>query len=620
MVNLHKKHNQLIDFLLKQNQEYVSAATLAEILNVTDRTIRNYIKEINDSSSGVVITSSAQGYAINPESSRIDKEWFEADNQALEEELLEFKIIQFLMNETEYTTYDEIADRFFYSPQTIRSRIQKLMMNIHALGIEVSIDTKVFKGIKLIGTEMQKRVLLEILFTSISVKKEVYKDFVINAFQSWVDAEIVESVFKWVDEINKEYQLNLEFLMYKKITIELIIIIHQISHAHFVTIKETELTHLSCFKELEVAEAFRSQINKFVKMTDDEIIFLANYLISLQLDLDDTQIENKDPQIKKKIEAILLQVEQVYQVPTYSQKRFRNNIANHLYRIIYPVSHNLLIYNPFVKETKSEYFFSFSIASNIALQIEKEFHVEIQDSEIAYLAYHIQVILDSRDKKKIKTVILYSRSYERTKILASKVATYFDELEICKIEKYSTDYVFDCSYLYIGINLAVTPQTTANFIMIQSGFQSSDIKKIRFFLEAQNSIIEKAAIHWINENSPEDAIRHLLSLNSLEHYYEPTMKRERMSYTSIGNLVAIPHPYFEAKEYKEKVIIGINKKPIQWGNELVQLIIIYIPSSDIERNEYVFMEFFQKTKRIENVRELVHTTTEKEFIDTWNQI
>ncbi|WP_407701301.1 BglG family transcription antiterminator [Virgibacillus dakarensis] len=617
MVCLHKKHNQLIDFLLNQNGEYVSATTLAEILNVTDRTIRNYIKDINDNSSDVVITSSPEGYAIITDNS---EERLGSNEKELEEALLEFEIIQFLMNENDYTAYDEIADKFFYSPQTIRSRIQNLAANIHALGIDVAIDTKVFKGIKLIGTEIQKRILLESFFTSISVKKEMYKDFVVNGFRSWVDMEVVENVFKIVDQINIEHQLNLEFSMYKKIAIQLIIIIHQINHHHLVNMEDTELTNLRRFKEFEVEEAFRSKLHDYVKMTDDEAIFLVNYLISLQLDLDKSIIENKDQEIVSKIEAILLQVEQVYHVPIYSTKRFRNNIANHIYRIIYPASHNLLIYNPFVKETKSEYFFSFSIASNIALQIEKAFLVEIQDSEIAYLAYHIQVILDSQDKKKIKTIILYSRSYERTKLLAAKIATYFDELEICKIEKYSADYVFDHSYLYIGINLADTPQTTANFMMIQSGFQSSDIKKIRFFLEAQNSIIEQAAIHWIHAKSPEEAILHLLSLNNQEHFYEPIMKRERISYTSIGNLMAIPHPYFEKEGYKEKVIIGVNKQAIKWGNELVQLIIIYIPSSDIERNEYAFSEFFQKTKNIENVRELVHAATDKEFKDIWNQI
>lgn len=619
MTCLHNKRSQLIDILLNQ-KGYVTAAKLAEMLNVTDRTIRNYVKDINENCSDIVIFSSSQGYTIITDDSQIDQERSVINNKEPENAILEFEMIQFLMNEDQYTTYDEIAYKFYYSPQTIRKRMQMLTLNIQALGIAVSLDTKVFKGIKLIGTEMQKRILLESFFTYIHVKKEDYKDLVINRFKTWVEPDVIENVFKLVDEININYQLNMEFSIYKKLTSQLIIIIHQINHGYLVDIKDKELTSLRGFKEFEVAEAFRSQLHDYVNITDDEAVFLVNYLMSLHLDLEEAEIKNRNPQIVDKIEAILFQVEQIYHVPTYSEKRFRNNILNHIYRIIYPASHNLLIYNPFVKETKAEYFFSFSIASNIALQIEKEFHVEIQDSEIAYLAYHIQVIIESKDKKRIKTIILYSRGYERTKLLASKIATYFDELEICKIEKCPNNYEFDHSYLYIGINLAFTPQNKVNFIMVQGGFQSGDIKKIRFFLESQNSIIEQAAIHWLNENSPDEIIRQLLLLNNEEHAFESIMKREKMSYTSIGNLVAIPHPYFEMREYKEKVIIGVNKKAIQWGNEHVQLIIIYIPSFDIERNEYAFTEFFQKTKSIENVNVLVHTTKEKEFIDVWNQL
>src|SRR5699024_8646870 len=277
------------------------------------------------------------------------------------------------------------------------------------------------------------------------------------------------------------------------------------------------------------------------------------------------------------------------------------------------------IYNTFVKETKSEYFFSFSIASNIALQIEKEFKIIIQDSEIAYLAYHIQVILDSLEKKKIKTVIIYSRNYERTKLLASKISTYFDELEICEIEKCTMAYKFDYDYFYIGVNLTAMPETKANLITINHGFDSSDIKKVRFFLEAQQSIVEEATINWINESSIETAIKKLLTLNNMNQFYDLIMKREQISYTSIGNLVAIPHPYFEKNEYKESILIGLNKSKIKWGNEMVQLIIIYIPSSNIERNEYVFSEFFQKTKNIESVKKLMLAKTKKEFINSWNK-
>src|SRR5699024_7193182 len=108
-----------------------------------------------------------------------------------EESFLEFQIIKFLLNKKRYVSYDEIADKFFYSSQTIRSRIQNLARKIQFLDIDVSVDTKVFKGIKLIGKEIQKRVLLENFFTSITVKKEMYMDFVIENFSSWISKDII---------------------------------------------------------------------------------------------------------------------------------------------------------------------------------------------------------------------------------------------------------------------------------------------------------------------------------------------------------------------------------------------------------------------------------------------
>lgn len=240
------------------------------------------------------------------------------------------------------------------------------------------------------------------------------------------------------------------------------------------------------------------------------------------------------------------------------------------------------------------------MASNLALQIEQEFNVEIQDSEMAYLAYHIQVIIQSKDRKRRKTILLYTRGYERTELLASKISTYFDELEIIKIEKYHPDYEFKDAFLYIDVDVTETVQDKLNVVSIQSSFKSADIKRIRFFLEAQNMIIEQADLYWMSENSPESAIKHLLEVSGLESFLDPIMKRETMSYTSIGNLVAIPHPYFERKEYNERVVIGINDQAIQWGTEKVQLVIVYIPSSNVERNEYVFTEFFFRKRKALN--------------------
>src|SRR5699024_5207044 len=159
--------SDLINFLLSQKGRYISSKVLADVLNVTGRTIKNYIKNINNNFNNIVINSSSQGYAIVGNDILTIGGIYED-----EESFLEYQIIKFLLNKKRYVSYDEIADKFFYSSQTIRSRIQNLARKIQFLDIDVSVDTKVFKGIKLIGREIQKRVLLENFFTSITVKKE----------------------------------------------------------------------------------------------------------------------------------------------------------------------------------------------------------------------------------------------------------------------------------------------------------------------------------------------------------------------------------------------------------------------------------------------------------------
>ncbi|WP_207871864.1 lichenan operon transcriptional antiterminator [Enterococcus sp. DIV2402] len=524
------------------------------------------------------------------------------------------------MNQEEYISYDELSNTFFYSSQTIRGRVQRLTLKIHELGIGVTIDTKVFMGIKLVGTEIQKRILLELFFTNILIKKEIFKELVIKEFSRWLEVSVLENIFYIIDKINTSKNLNLDFQMYKKIITQLIITVHQINLDKKVNIEKDLIEKIKVFKEYEIAILLKKNLENIANVNDAELLFLVNYLISLHLDLGKMTITKQDISILNKIQQILLDTQKMYNVETYSNLRFRESISEHIYRIIHPTAKNILLYNPYIKEAKTEYFFSFSIASHIALKLEEMFNLEIQDSEIAYLAYHIQVILDTKAKKKIKTVILFNRNFERTKLLASKLVTYFDELEIVEIKKYKQPFEFNRNYLYIGIDLIDTDIKLQNFINIEHSFQLSEIKKVAYFLESQNTVLANANFYKIKETTSQKAIELLLRKDNQLHMLKAILKREKMSFTSIGNLVAIPHSYQENLKNIENIIIGILDRPITWGNEKVQLILIYIPSSDVRRSEYIFQEFYKKTRDLEAVKKLIKAKDKVDFIKKWNKI
>ena len=92
-----------------------------------------------------------------------------------------------------------------------------------------------------------------------------------------------------------------------------------------------------------------------------------------------------------------------------------------------------------------------------------------------------------------------------------------------------------------------------------------------------------------------------------------------MSATDIGIMVALPHPFLKGSESAAKVIIGINKRDINWGNQKVRLVIVYIPMVDLGVNKSFFDEVYQRTSDMPFVNQLIKTKDKEEFIKIWNK-
>ena len=70
-------------------------------------------------------------------------------------------------------------------------------------------------------------------------------------------------------------------------------------------------------------------------------------------------------------------------------------------------------------------------------------------------------------------------------------------------------------------------------------------------------------------------------------------KREEMSTTELGNMVAIPHAMSNDSE-EAVVSVMILKKPILWENEKVQVVLLLnVPKSQYNMWEVVFKRLYQ---------------------------
>ncbi|MBO1482560.1 MULTISPECIES: PTS sugar transporter subunit IIA, partial [Lacticaseibacillus] len=273
-------------------------------------------------------------------------------------------------------------------------------------------------------------------------------------------------------------------------------------------------------------------------------------------------------------------------------------------------------------KTKREYLFAYSIACFLYDDLESDFDLQIPESEIAYLAIHIQLVLTEETKNVIPTKLVFQGKKAEGELFRYKIQTYFPRLEIeavtpaidqSDIEKYQL--IICCGFQ------ETTSVISSKVIEISKEMDTRDIAKIQNFVETIGtaSLIQQLDYHHINESSSEEAIEYLLRKSEYLNLLPYFQKRESMSPTDIGHLVAMPHPFLKGAETTAKVIVGINRQEIPWGHQKVRLVVIYIPAADLKTNKNFFNDVYEHTSDLAEVHALLETKTKQEFIDVWNR-
>ena len=108
------KRTQLLNILSSASQS-VSSATLANMLGISERTVRNYIKSLNEEGLAV-IASSREGY-------RLESKQENSKNTKTENEARVWKVLSdLLINKDGFNVFDE-AETLYVSSSTILNTV-----------------------------------------------------------------------------------------------------------------------------------------------------------------------------------------------------------------------------------------------------------------------------------------------------------------------------------------------------------------------------------------------------------------------------------------------------------------------------------------------------------------
>ncbi|MEH7314575.1 hypothetical protein COJ92_28370 [Priestia megaterium] len=619
---MKKRYIKILEYLEQSENDFVNGSELASLFNVTTRTIRNDIREINESylEKVVIVGNNQKGYKLVGDLSNIHQNEDDYEERA-------FHIIKTLLSETDFITYDELAKKLYFSTQTIRKDVQKLFQIIKAEKRNIEMEAIIFQGIRLKGSEVEKRLLLKKLVTTNCLKRMSLDEALQYYFDDWFSQSSIQLVCSCIEEEVTKYNLLLSSQELFSICVNIIISLKRVGLNQKISEKDMRLDNTS-FEELKIAKLILTRLVREMNVQFDEYEYqyLCYLLIVLQILPKKNEIieqENSD-EIKEKVKSVIEKVWVRYGFSNRKNEKLFNGLLVHITKSLYPLKYYFPVENPFISQIKSEYMNAYNIAVVLAKELQFCLNIKIPENEIGYLTLHIMNIIENSQETRKRIAIIYGKNPLVGKLLERKINLYFPNI---KIDGLFANY--EIHLLPEGIETIVTTSeifdeqhlNVKNCIRVSEMITNEDMKTISIQLNRglMKYYLSPNDLYFLDEENQKGLLKTLTNIGGIQHLYTSINEREKMSSTNIGNLVAMPHPFDCGNNEKLRVLVAINKQKILWGDKMAQIIFLFIPPKNQRVNNTKFFEEIHDVFKQTNMTEkLLNVANYDEFLEVWS--
>lgn len=579
---------------LEKNNSGISGNKLAEYLGVSTRSVRNYVKDLNNNYlQGAQIKASAErGYVLEGKITSI------TETGQLEFEQRAFFILRYLMMSSKVETYEEIAERLHYSSQTVRNDIYKIQELIQEEQRDIRLQAIIFKGVVLEGDELAIRSLLDSFFNPKSTSFEQLEREYNFYFESWVTPLSIHSLIENIKQRFAERNLKATPTLIKPLASYIVIASYRdgMDEKLNQVLPETQQLNM---KTLDYSSNLLQQGFQIVgdsKPDNVEIWCFAWLLVSQQLLTDEIAFNSNDPelnpQVKKSVQESLIKLSRIYNKPFLHDSKLQTDLVLHISRDMYPLQYQFYIENSYLHHIKSDYLMAYQYAVDFANSIMESLKLKVPDNEIGYYALHFASFLERNQQRSINVAIVYARRPVTGQMLARRIEEQFPDVQVvASVDAKHSDEIKNVS-LIIASN-EVDIDSDYPIIYVNNWFDSSDIKKLQLQISQiiLKQILKGSLLFHAKFNDKRDLIKTVLHKMKKDDLYDDIIKRELLSSTETGHFAAIPHPMQVPDSTEFSLGIVILDEPMKWDREMVHLVIVVIPSHDqLSRYELVFKE------------------------------
>ncbi|GLC29577.1 BglG family transcription antiterminator [Clostridium omnivorum] len=616
---------------------------LANALHVSPRTIKTDIKrimeELEEGNTGCTInTKTGLGIWITyDEKGRqyLDNLLMNGDNYSyISPETRKYYVALKLLDADDYISMESIAESMYVSKGTIVNSINELTPTFEKIGLVL--EKKVKYGMRVLGEEGKLRIARAYVIRKLVSNQGNYISSKLQPFFEKINLEKINDI---IQEAEKKIEFILSDTSYSELVIQLAIVVKRILKGKSCTIEE-DINKYAGKKELGITQYISSRLEEEfqIKLSDGDKSYLLINLLGINaqnetqmIDENSSNIEDLDPTKLKDMEEILQETGKVYNENLINDEMLKCALFMHLNAMFNRLRHQIRLENCIRHMVKEELVYEVEVASYMARLISERFNIELGENEICDIAMYLGASLERERAQKCmhkpQIVVVCGSGLGTSQFIEARLTRMFPNIIITKIlpialakteiKPGEQDFVVSTVPLILeGVDvISISPVLTENDVSAIGRRLNPD--KVNILAESREKysnlfglMNEKISIFKCDCKSKEEVIS--LLGNRLLHekyvdegYTESAFKRERLAPTSIGDNFAVPHA-FEGHVLKKGIGLMTLKKPIMWGNEKVQIVLMLsldAKSQDLFKS--VFTELADITKDTEAIAKIL---------------
>lgn len=625
---LGNKETAILEIFLQNKGQAVTSREAADKLNLSDRTIRNYIKGLQQvllKNGAEIIARTGHGYTLKVNNESDFNTFLQHnDTNSLKKNELnledskdrQYYILNKLLFEEDCLLFDDLCDELYVCRSTLSNDFSEIRKFLKPYNL--SVISKAKKGVYVQGDERDKRhFIMDYFFGnsfSISINKYVGNTLFLN------DISFEEITIIVLDEC-REAHLKLSDYIIQNLVLHIALVIKRIKDGFKLDMGETEKS-IDDQKEFTVAKRILKRItctNK-IEFPDEEAYYIALHLkvksiVNNSDEMNDFSEKNK---LNQELVEILGRIEHDLGYPMKNDKQLINGLMTHFYPLLMRLKHDVSLENPLLEEIRDQY--------GQVLRLTKEYissmsilkNYEISDSEYAYICLHFMAAIERyKDNKKLNVLVICATGYGSGQMLSIRLKKEFGQhmniVDVIGYYEITDERLRGIDLIISSIDL-YTVVFNVPVIHASVFLKDNEIKEIKRFIEDRlyvshknkkssclnvknekmtivENFIDKDCFYIIDKPATKEEIIERL-VSSLQKYEEPDYseimikligQREAMSSVVFSREIAVPHP---AKAIGENahVAVAIVNDGVCWDDGFKDIKFIFLLSPSKHEN------------------------------------